>query len=225
MSVKDILRSKPGLKRFTALVYSAFGHNTSVLKGKDNIVELSGTFRKGCKIRVYGSNNHIRFAESAFAIRNVKVSVYGNNNTIEVGRDFASDGLTFSIEDDNNSIVLGANCHGGGASELAAIEGTSIEIGDNCMMSANITVRTGDSHSVLDAATGERINQSRSVKIGPHVWIGNTVLIFKGTEIGTNSIVAGGSVVTGKLFPNNCIIGGNPAKVIKEGVNWCSERK
>ena len=92
------------------------------------------------------------------------------------------------------------------------------------MLSANITIRTGDSHSVLNASSRERINKSQSVLIGNHVWIGNTVLIFKGTQISDNSIVAGGSVVTGKSFPKNCIVGGNPAKVIKEGADWCSER-
>ena len=128
------------------------------------------------------------------------------------------------MEDNNNKIIVGKNCHGGGHSELAAIEGTHIILGDDCMLSANITIRTGDSHSVLDALTRERINKSKSVVIGNHVWIGNTVLIFKGTQISDNSIVAGGSVVTGKTFPKNCIIGGNPAKVIKESADWCSAR-
>lgn len=179
---------------------------------------------KGCKFRVYGNNNKIVFAESAYCIQNIVVHIYGNNNLIQIGGDFASDGLSFSIEDDNNKIILGENCHGGGNSEFAAIEGTDIIIGNDCMLSANISIRTGDSHSVLDAATGKRINKSKSVVVGHHVWIGNTVLIFKGTEIDNNSIVAGGSVVTGKHYPKNSIIGGNPAKVIKENTNWCSER-
>ena len=72
--------------------------------------------------------------------------------------------------------------------------------------------------------TGNRINPSKSIKIGNHVWIGNTVLIFKNAIVGDNSIVAGGSVVGGKVFPSNCIVGGNPAKVIKEGVNWERQR-
>jgi len=38
---------------------------------------------------------------------------------------------------------------------------------------------------------------------------------LKGAKIGDNSIIAAGSVVTGKTFPANVIIGGNPAKVIK----------
>lgn len=224
MSSINKLRTDSRLRKFAAAIYSIFGHNSTKVKGKNNQIITAGTFRKGCKIKVYGDNNIVVFAESAFAIHNITIQIYGNNNLIQIGANFASDGLSFSIENDNNKIVIGENCHGGGNSEFAAIEGTSIILGDDCMLSANITIRTGDSHSVLNAITGERINKSKSVVVGEHVWIGNTVLIFKGTEIGSNSIVAGGSVVTGKKFPEDCIIGGNPAVVIKNGTNWCSER-
>jgi acetyltransferase-like isoleucine patch superfamily enzyme len=53
-----------------------------------------------------------------------------------------------------------------------------------------------------------------NVKIGKNSWIGNNVTILKIREIGENSIVATGSVVSGK-FPPNVIIGGIPAKIIK----------
>jgi acetyltransferase-like isoleucine patch superfamily enzyme len=65
--------------------------------------------------------------------------------------------------------------------------------------------------------TDERnsIGKVDEVFIGKNVWIGSKVIILKGSKIGDNSIIAAGSVVTGKTFPANAIIGGNPAKVIK----------
>jgi len=51
--------------------------------------------------------------------------------------------------------------------------------------------------------------------IGKNAWVGNNVTILKNSEIGDNSIVATGSVVTGK-FPANFIIGGIPANFIEE---------
>jgi acetyltransferase-like isoleucine patch superfamily enzyme len=45
------------------------------------------------------------------------------------------------------------------------------------------------------------------------------VVILKGTTIGSGSVVAAGSVVKGE-FPSNVLIGGNPARILKENVNW-----
>ncbi|UBB91028.1 hypothetical protein J4771_06535 [Candidatus Kaistella beijingensis] len=59
-----------------------------------------------------------------------------------------------------------------------------------------------------------QIGDIGKVIIGENVWIGNNVTILKNTEIGNNSIVAAGAVVGG-VFPENVIIGGVPAKIIK----------
>ena len=225
MTLINKIRTDAKWRLYASDIYSGLGRNTTKIKGYGNHIITEGTFRKRCNIRIFGNNNTVKISPSAYSISNITITIHGNNNDVLIGENFSSDGLSFSVENNNNKIILGENCHGGGNSEFAAIEGTEITLGDDCMLSANITIRTGDSHSVLDASTGERINKSKSVIIGSHVWIGNTVLIFKGTKIGDRSVVAGGSVVTGKDFPANCIIGGNPAKVIKEGVDWCRERR
>ena len=54
----------------------------------------------------------------------------------------------------------------------------------------------------------------KSVNIEDHVWIGGFVLILPGVNIGKGSIVGAGSVVT-RNVPEYSIVGGNPAKVIK----------
>jgi len=53
------------------------------------------------------------------------------------------------------------------------------------------------------------------VTIGSDVWLGTGVIILSGCNIGDGAIVAAGSVVT-KDVPEYTIVGGNPAKVIKE---------
>ena len=53
------------------------------------------------------------------------------------------------------------------------------------------------------------------VTIGPNVWIGARVIILKGVTIGEGSIVAAGSVVV-KSVPENVMVGGNPARILKE---------
>lgn len=53
------------------------------------------------------------------------------------------------------------------------------------------------------------------VSIGDDVWIGANAIILKGVTIGERSIIAAGSVVT-KSMPADCIIAGNPARVVKQ---------
>ncbi len=59
---------------------------------------------------------------------------------------------------------------------------------------------------------------SAPIIIGENCWIGTNVRICKGVTIGDNSIVAACSVVT-KDVPANCIVAGNPAKVVKTGID------
>ena len=54
--------------------------------------------------------------------------------------------------------------------------------------------------------------------IGENCWIGTSVRICKGVTIGDNSIVAACSVVT-KDVPANCVVAGNPAKIVKTGID------
>ncbi|WP_370895424.1 acyltransferase [Chryseobacterium gossypii] len=58
----------------------------------------------------------------------------------------------------------------------------------------------------------------KDVLIEENVWIGDSVIILPGVEIGEGSIIAAGSVVV-KSVPKFSIVGGNPAKIIKERTN------
>lgn len=55
----------------------------------------------------------------------------------------------------------------------------------------------------------------KKITIGENCWIGFGAIILPGTQIGEGCIVAAGSVVSGQ-FGSNLLIGGNPAKIIKE---------
>jgi acetyltransferase-like isoleucine patch superfamily enzyme len=94
----------------------------------------------------------------------------------------------------------------------------NIEIGSNCAISWGTTIIDDDHHEIQYA--GKAGSETKyEVKIGDRVWIGCNCIILKGTILGDNCVVAAGSVVKG-TFPPNCLIGGNPAKIIKEDVSW-----
>lgn len=114
------------------------------------------------------------------------------------------------------------NTHFSGSIHIACIEGRTVNVGERCLFSNDIVLRTGDSHSVL-SLDGMRINPAADVYLGNHVWVGQRVIILKGSHIGDESILGTGAVVTGKKFKNNVIIAGNPARVIKENVTWHHE--
>ena len=91
------------------------------------------------------------------------------------------------------------------------------------MFSANVTLRTGDSHSVTDL-NGNRINPSKGITIGEHVWVGNSVIITKGVIVSNDSIVGTGSVVTRKFEDSNVVLAGNPAVIVKKEISWNRKR-
>ena len=55
----------------------------------------------------------------------------------------------------------------------------------------------------------------RGIKIGNNCWVGSGVVFLDGVEIGNGCVVAANAVVT-KKFPDNCVIAGMPAKIIKK---------
>lgn len=85
-----------------------------------------------------------------------------------------------------------------------------VHIDDHTIISANVGIISAN-HDLHDA----RKHTTGDVYIGKYCWLGMNVMIMPGINLGDNTIVAAGSVVT-KSFPDGyCVIGGIPAKVIK----------
>ena len=88
-----------------------------------------------------------------------------------------------------------------------------IIIGDNTLIGQSVTILDHEAHGVAPDKR-RQLGEIGKVIIGKNVWLGNNVIILKNSEIGDNTIVAAGAVVLGK-FHANVIIGGVPAKIIK----------
>jgi acetyltransferase-like isoleucine patch superfamily enzyme len=93
---------------------------------------------------------------------------------------------------------------------------TSITIGKNCAISFDVKILDDDGHGFGNPP------YSAPIVIEDDVWIGCNCLILKGVTIGAGSVVAAGAVVT-KTCPPRSLIGGVPAKVIREDVMWTDE--
>jgi acetyltransferase-like isoleucine patch superfamily enzyme len=88
-----------------------------------------------------------------------------------------------------------------------------IEIGENTLIGQNVTMMDFEAHGTLPTKR-RNIGTIGRILLGKNVWVGNNVIILKDSNIGENTIVAAGAVVSGS-FPANVIIGGVPAKIIK----------
>ena len=86
-----------------------------------------------------------------------------------------------------------------------------IFIGDNVLIGHNTVLATIDH----DLNAQSRRNHYAPIHIGNNVWIGASVVITKGVTSGDNAVIAAGAVVT-KDVPANVVVGGVPAKLIKQ---------
>ena len=112
----------------------------------------------------------------------------------------------------------------GGSSRFQTGRNQRIIIGDDCMFSWDITVLGHDGHLLFDVEKKKCINNTvgnirESIVIGDHVWLGAHASVLPNSYISTGSVIGYGSIVKG-FIPNNCIVVGQPARVVKENIAW-----
>ena len=121
--------------------------------------------------------------------------------------------VSTSFNDLGKFIRIGNNV---GIGEYAYLGGTGgLEIADNCIIGQYLSCHPENhNYENIDELIKDQGVNKKGIKIGPNCWIGSKVTILDSVEIGQGSIIAAGSVVN-KSFPENSIIGGVPAKLLK----------
>lgn len=89
-----------------------------------------------------------------------------------------------------------------------------VHIGSHVMIGPNTMISTVN-HPLTPAGRRKHLGIAKPVTIGNDVWIGGNVTILPGVTIGNNVVVAAGAVVT-RDVPDNTLVGGVPAKLIRK---------
>ncbi len=159
--------------------------------------------RQDCKSICYEYNNlHPKETEERAKVIKKLFAKTGNNFIIE--QPFQCD-YGYNIEIGENFY---AN-HG-----LIILDPGKVTFGDNVFIGPNCGFYTPQ-HPLDSETRVKGLEYAFPIKVGNNVWFGGNVIVMPGVNIGNNTIIGAGSVVT-KDIPSNVIAAGNPCKVIRE---------
>ncbi|MXV51706.1 acyltransferase [Pedobacter sp. HMF7647] len=166
------------------------------------------------QIGSHGRNIRICYPITSSGLKHVSIGdnfVSGPRLRIDAIEQFLDNDFTPVIQI-GNDVTINADCHIGCINE--------IKIGDGTLIASKVLI-IDHFHGNLDFSDLDRRPMSRTLKskgkilIGNNVWIGEGCIILPGVFIGDNCIIGANSVVT-KSFKADLIIGGNPAKIIRQ---------
>lgn len=218
--IKERLKTSKVISIILLILTKVPFNNKIKFRGKNNklVNEGGGVFKS--KIEIIGDNNTI-LIEQMVRMRNCRIVIHGNNNLIHIKKGSYFDEVGMCIDFNKNEIVIGENTIINKGSHFSCMEGTFIRIGNDCLFSAEVTCRTGDSHSIIDKS-GKRINHSQNIIIENHVWAGAKATFLKGAYVPADSVVAMLSVVTKSFQKSGVVLAGIPSHIVKENINWDS---
>ena len=169
---------------------------TKLILSRTSVLELQNTLKvNDNSIRANKRSSIIRLDENAKMIISGFVSLFYGTDIVVFQDGILEIGNSFLNSD------CKVRCH------------KHIKIGDGCAISHDCTIMDSDAHYI----NGDK--HTKEVIIEDDVWIGTRVTILSGTRIGKGAVVAAGAVVKGNI-PANSLVGGIPAKIIRENIEW-----
>lgn len=182
-------------------------------------IKLRGVNSKTVKINGKANFASIRigFGASRFSVESTRKGLISiENGMIEIGeRTGLSEGVILDAK--NASIILGKHFRCNYATLIAA-ENDDIVFGEEVVLGWHVNIRNFDGHHIVE--NGIQVKNHEKIVVGNHVWICAHSDILKGVRIENDSVVAYGSLVTKEFSNTNILIGGRPAKILKESINW-----
>jgi acetyltransferase-like isoleucine patch superfamily enzyme len=170
----------------------------------------------GCNTKIYNTRN-ITFGKNVTIEKNCIIDGFSSEKTffgdcVKIGS-YSSLSSTSHLSKYGKGLKIGNHSAVGQFTEFGAAGG--IEIGNDVIMGSYISFHS-ENHIYSDNSKliREQGVTSKGIKIGNNVWVGAKVTFLDGCEVGNNSVVAAGAVVTKDVAPWT-VVAGNPAVVVK----------
>lgn len=199
---------------------------TAILRGHDirdysdangNSIVGTPACSPGASIEFKGANCRVVFgAGSKFG---GAIVFHRDNSSVSMGKWAWYRGrITLGLD---CAVSMGEKFYSGFDLQISTAEGAGVTFGDDVLIANQCRIRADDSHPIYDGVSGERINPSRSIAVGDHVWIGQEVFVMPGSTIGSGCVIGARSVVTrSRPVPPHTLALGSPATVHREKINW-----
>lgn len=189
--------------------YHFSGLRKCVLVVENIFFNLLNYKRLGNKVQIYGmpiilqaKNSDINVGKNLRLISDSYFSPPGINHPVII--------RTLNRE---AKISIGDDVGISGGTIIAAMR---ISIGNNVILGSNVVITDTDFHPISPVNRRYCTDEVKTMEviIEDNVFVGMNSIILKGVKIGKNSVIGAGCVVT-KDIPENCIAGGNPARIIR----------
>ena len=181
--------------------------NLKKIKIKRGQIILKKYWRKSVRLGCHGSIGLQEFSGGIYLSQNSKLIFHGS---ARIGQG------TVLRCDENAVIEIGEGFY---CNKNCFFKCTDkIVFGDRCIVGWNVQINTINGHRIWEDGIEKKDNGS--IIIGDHVWLTSNVIITKGVTVSEESVVAQGAVLTSVFLKKHVLIGGVPAKVIKENISW-----
>ena len=220
----EVIRSNSELKHYEDYfgnVLDADSPASIRFKGRNAHVHIGKNVKIPDKLIIDIRENSLLYIGYDTIFQNISIKMSIGTEFV-IGKKVFVSGLNIFIND-FSAVEVGNECSLQ-TGKLRTGRNKKIVIGKDCMFSWDIVFLPHDGHLIWDLKEGRFTNNTTgerelSIVIGDHCWIGGETVIMPNTSIGSGSICGYRCMAKGK-YPNNCIIVGQPGRVVKKDIAW-----